>query len=74
MSPDDFRLLVDDQLVHVTILDDGEPVVNDTIITLTLEQYGSTAKISDVVLKTATLIIRADEGKVIFTFIILPYN
>ena len=74
MSPDDFQLLIDDQKVNVTILDDGEPVTNDTIITLTLEQYGSTVKFSEVFLTTATLIIRADEGKVIFTFITLPYN
>lgn len=66
VSVDDFVLIIDVQEVNVTILDDGQPVANDTIITLTLEQYGSAAKISDVVLKTATLIIRADEGKVIF--------
>ena len=72
VSPDDFQLLVHDQEVNVTILDDGEPVTNDTIITLTLEQYGSSEKISDVLLKTATLIIRSDEGKM-STFSTLPY-
>ena len=66
VSPDDFKLLIDDHPVHVTILDDGEPVINDTIITLTLEQYGSTVEISNVFLTTATLTIRTDEGKVIF--------
>ena len=71
VSPDDFRLLVDDQEVNVTILDDGQPVTHDKIITLTLEQYRSTERISDVLLKTATLIIHADEGK-IFTFSTLP--
>ena len=63
VSLDEFVLLADYQPVHVTILDDGEPVTNDTIITLTLEQFGSTEKFSDIFLRTATLIIRADEGK-----------
>ena len=67
VSPDEFVLLAYDQPVNVTIVDDGEPVTNDKIITLTLEQFGSTTRISDVFLKTATLIIRADEGKVLFS-------
>ena len=74
VSPDDFELLTDDQEVNVTILDDGEPVINDTIITLTLEQYERTVEISDVFLKTATLIIRTDEGKVIFFAFITPWK
>ena len=57
----EFILAADDIVVPVKVLDDGEPVLKDKIITLTLEIKAGGGS-TDIFVSEATLIIRAPIG------------
>ena len=58
----DFIILEVSELLQVEILDDGKPVTEDIVITITLSQRGPPPPSIDTVHSVATLIIPTLEG------------
>ena len=63
MEVNDTRFILQamDVVVHVKVLDDGEPVLKDKSITLTLRRTAG-GQSTDILVSEATLIIRAPIG------------
>ena len=63
MEVNDTRFILQamDVVVHVKVLDDGEPVLKDKIISLTLRRTAG-GESTDILVSEATLIIRAPIG------------
>ena len=59
---DDFIILEVSELLQVEILDDGKPVTEDIVITITLSLRGPPPPSIDTIHSVATLIIPAPEG------------
>ena len=64
-----FILAADDIVVHMNVLDDGEPVLKDKIIILTLRRTVG-GQSTDILVSEATLIIHAPIGGGTYLFIV----